>query len=97
MTQYYLVKYKDCWADEFYVEGLALLDEVYKEYFDYLTNRDLPITHYIGTNEEIEYTDIEKLVKCYTWIKISYEECITIQKLIGNEFGMFFYPEKEDE
>lgn len=94
---YYLVKYRDSWKDELYVEGLMLLDEHSKEFFSSLTGEHLPLNHFIGENIEIEYNNLCDLLKCYTWTPISKEEYRTLEKYIGQDFGHFYYPILKDE
>ena len=93
MNQYYLVKYSSNWADEFYVEGFALLTEESKEFFSSLTQDDFPLIHHVGTNEDIEYEKVSDLLQCYTWTSIGSMEYQVIKKYIGEEYGHFYYPE----
>lgn len=95
--KYYLVKYEDDYADEFSVYGLALLTDEDKKFFNSITQEQLPITHYIGTNEEIKYTNLSNLLDCYVWIEISELEYNLLDKLIGSNYGHFYYPEIDDE
>lgn len=93
-VQYYLVKYESDWSDEMTIEGFALLTNKDKEFFDSLTEDDLPLTHHIGTNEEIEYHYLIDLLAHYTWTSISKKDYNLISKLLGTDYGHFFYPEK---
>ena len=97
MNKYYLVKYTDNYADEFDVYGLALLTDTDRKYFNNLEQEDLPITHYIGTNEEITYEHLNKLLRCYTWIEITELEYKLLDRLIGSDYGRFYYPELDED
>lgn len=93
----YLVKYKDIWADEIYVEGFALVTEEYKEFFDNLTDEDFPLIHVLGWNQSIKYQNISELVKCYTWTLIEDSEYLIIKGLLGSDFGCFYFPDPDSE
>lgn len=99
MTQRYLVKYESDWADEMDIEGLALLTEEDKSRIESLISKrsSYPQTHHVGTNEEIEYCSSEELVPRYTWTPITEDEYKTLHKLIGSDYGHFFYPEVEED
>jgi hypothetical protein len=94
---YHLVKYRDIWEDEIYVEGFALAKEEYKEFFDSLTDEDFPLTHVLGYNQSIKYQNISELVKCYTWTLLEDSEYLTISQLLGSDFGCFYFPDPDSE
>lgn len=93
----YLVKYKDIWADEIYVEGFALVTEEYKEFFDNLTDDDFPLAHVIGWNQTIQYQELNDLVKCYTWELIGDLEYQVIKRFLGDDYGCFYFPDPDSE
>lgn len=97
MNQYYLVKYSSNWADELYVEGFALLTEESKSFFSSLTQDNFPLTHHVGTNEDIEYEKVSDLLQCYTWASIGIMEYQVIKKYLGEDYGHFYYPEVIEE
>jgi len=100
VKQHYLVKYKSSWADEMDIYGLHLLTDLDKKWFESLTPTDnKPFVHHVGTNEDIEYTNSKTFLEAYTWIPITIEEHEVLKKLIGTDYGHFFYPEliEEDE
>lgn len=98
MTQRYLVKYKSDWADEMDIYGLRLLTEEDKTDIERLIrNNNYPLTHYVGTNEEIEYHSFEELKPRYIWTPITEDEYKTLHKLIGSDYGHFFYPEIDED
>lgn len=98
MTQRYLVKYKSNWADEMNIYGLALLTEEDKSYIESLKlGVEYYLTHHVGTNEDIEYKSLEGLLDCYTWTRITESEYQTLNRLIGDNYGHFYYPEIEEE
>lgn len=99
MTQHYLVKYSSNWADEMYIKGLALLTEEDKSRIESLISKrsSYPLTHHVGTNEDIEYFGPGELIRRYTWTPITEDEYKTLHKLIGSDYGHFYYPEVEDE
>jgi len=96
--QRYLVKYESDWADEMDVEGLDLLTEGDKRYFESLRpTDDKPLVHHVGTNEEIEYSSSGMFLSCYTWIPITEKEYEVIKKLINTSYGHFYYPEINEQ
>lgn len=53
--KFYLLKFRDNWADEMDVSGFVVYDEdEYKAWLDKIPNRKF--SYGIGTNEEIEYS-----------------------------------------
>lgn len=98
VKQHYLVKYKSDWADEMDIYGLDLLTDIDKKWFESLNpTDDKPLVHHVGTNEDIEYTDSKTFLEAYTWTPITVEEREVLKKLVGTEYGHFFYPYKDEE
>lgn len=93
MHQNYLVKYEANYADEFEVYGLAILTENDKQYFDNLDN--FPVIQNIGTNKDIQYGNKKQLLSKYSWTVITDEQAEWISRLIGYDYGHFFYPEED--
>ena len=89
----YLVKYEVNWVDELDVYGLAVLDEEEKQYSETLPEDVFPLTHYVGTNEEIEYTNKQQLLSKYNWTELHKEEASLLISLISSIYGNFYYPE----
>lgn len=82
-----LVKFTRDWADEFDIDGFVVLDaegaERLKEHFSQ------PRTVWFGTNEG---WDDEVLIDSFTFVEITDEEAVVINRLFpGSYFG--FIPE----
>ena len=104
-----LVKYSNYWADEFPVEGFAIMDE--KEYLqweeDFRKAKEKDYEWYFGTNEFISYWNESH----FNVITLSKEEVLSLVFLMDLEqyyydvdfptYGLFptfvFWDDEEDE
>jgi hypothetical protein len=80
---FYLVKYKDNWADEINIDGhIVLTKEIFKK-FDAIAKKNLCFTMCIGTNEEIEYNnnDWQKASNAYSVVEITGEQYNVLKEL----------------
>jgi len=83
-----LLQWDGNWADEMDIEGFSIMDkQEWTEYKKYLTNRKSEFTFYIGTNEEIEYSNGRELLNEITVTEITDKEAATVEKLFGGEGG----------
>jgi hypothetical protein len=79
---FYLVKYKDNWADEIDLDGHIVLEKDKFEMFDKIANTNPIFTMCIGTNEEIEYNkDWQTTSKAYSVIEITVEQYDVLKQL----------------
>lgn len=107
----YLVKYCDCYADEFTLEGMMLLTkEEYKEFVDYfetitkLLDSGREIEWYFGTNEYMYYRRGKDWEEAFRFEEITDFEAETLEGYVfpnQNWFGLmpdieFMYNEIED-
>jgi hypothetical protein len=93
-----LLQWDSNWADEMDIYGFSLMDkEDWSEYKKYLKERKGGFTFYIGTNEEIEYSNGNELLREITVTEISDKEAATVEKLFGGEGGFTDFLTVEDE
>lgn len=93
---YYLVKF-EYFDRSVNVNGIALLNEKDKEFFDNYPRENFYLVDTISECEKIEFTNYDFWKNCYSWQLISDEDRCTINILIGDRCGYFFYPEIEEE
>ena len=91
MMKHYLVKFNDCYADEFDVEGFMLMNEKdLKRFYKRVERTEYPIEFYFGTNEFIEYISKEHYLENVTVQEISESVYSTLKELFPNEiYGTF--------
>ena len=82
------LKWDTNWADEMDVEGTAIMDK--KEWEDYRESvskikRSFDI--YVGSNEEIEYSNGDALLREITAREMTDEEAKVVSKFVGMESG----------
>jgi hypothetical protein len=93
-----LVKYDSNWADEMDINGFKVLTneqwEKYQKDFKKLFKKEC-YSYYVGTNEEIEYSDFDEFISDFKTSEITDEEAAVIEKLFGNlsTYGYGFFPE----
>lgn len=97
---YYLVKFE--YSDSnITIDGFALLNEKDKEFFDSLAPKENERFYLVSDScaecIEIEFQDYEEWRSHYTWTTITEKERCTINFLIGDKCGYFFYPEVEED
>lgn len=96
---FYYVNYKDSWADEMFVDGFSIMDEKEYEHYTATVNAiitdiecGLPFIYQIGTNEEIEYNNVDDFLSAFETSEFEeYPEGIEI--VFGRKFPEFgFFP-----
>ena len=96
---FYYVNYKDNWADEMFVEGFSIMDEKEYEHYTAIVNAiitdiecGLPFIYQIGTNEEIEYNNVNDFLSAFEVSEFEeYPE--GIEMVFGKKFPEFgFFP-----
>ena len=96
---FYYVNYKDNWADEMFVEGFSIMDEKEYEHYTATVNAiiadiecGLPFIYQIGTNEEIEYNNVNDFLSAFEVSEFEeYPE--GIEMVFGKKFPEFgFFP-----
>lgn len=96
---FYYVNYKDNWADEMFVDGFSIMDEKEYEHYTATVNAivadiecGLPFIYQIGTNEEIEYTNVNNFLSAFEVSEFEeYPE--GIEMVFGKKFPEFgFFP-----
>ena len=102
---FYYVNYKDNWADEMFVDGFSIMDEKEYEHYTATVNAivadiecGLPFIYQIGTNEEIEYNNVNDFLSAFEVSEFEeYPE--GIEMVFGKkfpEFGFFPYEQMLD-
>lgn len=96
---FYYVNYKDNWADEMFVDGFSIMDEKEYEHYTATVNAiiadiecGLPFIYQIGTNEEIEYNNVDEFLSAFEVSEFEeYPE--GIEMVFGKKFPEFgFFP-----
>lgn len=96
---FYYVNYKDNWADEMFVDGFSIMDEKEYEHYTATVNAivadiecGLPFIYQIGTNEEIEYNNVNDFLSAFEVSEFEeYPE--GIEMVFGKKFPEFgFFP-----
>lgn len=96
---FYYVNYKDNWADEMFVDGFSIMDEKEYEHYTATVNAivadiecGLPFIYQIGTNEEIEYDNVNDFLSAFEVSEFEeYPE--GIEMVFGKKFPEFgFFP-----
>lgn len=99
---FYYVNYKDNWADEMFIDGFSIMDEKEYEHYTATVNAivadiecGLPFIYQIGTNEEIEYNNVNDFLSAFEVSEFEeYPEGIEI--VFGKKFPEFgFFPYKQ--
>lgn len=92
-----LIKFKGDWADEMDVYGFTIISEE-KWAFKKLEWEHTPFPQecMVGTNEYVEYKDMQEYLKNFKVKEISEDEIKCIQKFFGNrDFGHVCWIEGE--
>lgn len=97
MESYYLITYRDNWADEMDIDGFSYMTSSekeeyfskFKEHFDQCGS----YVFYLGTNEEIEYSDYKQFKNSFDIKKIEQDEYKTLEKFFSKSEGFFPYDE----
>lgn len=89
----YLLKYEDCYADEFNVNELFLITEEEKSMIENGLNEKRNSKFYFlygfGTNEEIEYYSVEELEEAIKIFEITDREIKVLEKFDAITEGYF--------
>ena len=87
---YKLVVFQKNYADEFDVYGFTIMDA--KEFNDFqldVNTSEYPVEKYFGTNEYIEFNDVEEVFESLSITDISGEQEDFIESRFGESFGWF--------
>ena len=101
MSKYFLVSYKEDYADEFYVYGMKIFTE--EEYASFIDNqkyaKDLErkgeivtgefeeIELYFGTNEWLSFETVDEIIRTLDVREITEQEFNTLKNLGLDSFG----------
>lgn len=96
--KYIFVKYSDSWADEMDIEGYAVMTKAeYLEMIERVSKARFPCNHYIGTNEEIEYNNVDEFISALGVKIITLGEYKAFKSIFGSsEIGFFWTPDSDD-
>lgn len=87
-----LVKFSDCYGDEFDVEGHSVFSmQEWNTYLEGLRKVKYPCIRYFGTNEFLEYDDYHALRSMYDAIDITEEEYQCLNRLNFLKSGTFIH------
>lgn len=88
---YYLIKFDKDWADEFNVYGFQIFEQVEwdKLYKKLKKNKNKEVSFNFGTNEGWDEEPIQSFLDDIEIIEITEDEKNIIEKLMGDEFGVF--------
>ena len=97
-----LVIWEANWADEMNVYGFVIVSAEEASAFKKKARKIVsPFEIYVGTNEEIEYSDGKQFLKALTFRRITPEESKIIEKFFGESAGHSnfwdFIEENEDD
>lgn len=86
-----LIKYEGNWADEMDVRGFYTTtreewDSYVQKLRKHFETKDT-LMYYIGTNEEIEYTSADEVLRDHKVIEITPEQAATLQSLFAGWRG----------
>lgn len=97
-TKYFLVSYSSNWSDEMDIDGFCVMTEAgkkkYFEDFKKVFEVNGLYTFYVGTNEEIEYSNFADFKNDFTVEEISEEEAKVLDKLFQGSYA--FVPDVQD-
>lgn len=106
MSNKILVSYSSNWADEINIGGKKVLtkndwDNICQEVKSIFEKTNL-LTHYVGTNEYIEYSSYEDWFLCYQVKEITDDEATILEKYqcyvdICHFFEPAYYPEDYED
>jgi hypothetical protein len=100
MKTYYLVKFKDNWADEMDLDGFRLM--TMNEWDEFVKNinslKYFPFEVYFGTNEFIEYRNPEEILNRFQMTPLTADEHHTLKQLFPQaaRWGYGMFPEFEE-
>jgi hypothetical protein len=100
MSELIAIKFEDDWADEFYAEGIQIMElEQWENHKREAREKfgKKPRVKYFGTNEFFEFHDVDDYLSKFTELDLSQEEILTLKKAIGSDFGIFSLIEEFDE
>jgi hypothetical protein len=81
MEQYMLVKFDGNWADEMDIKGFEIVKKEWWDKFVESLPENKPLSHYIGSNEEMEWTNKADYLRDFTVTEISEDEVAILKKL----------------
>jgi hypothetical protein len=98
----YLVHYKDDYADEFEISGFQIFEDLALARYLEEAKRCLALGtqyYYFGSNEEVEFTDFEDLMRHFRILEITLHDKSVIDDLFTiyerGEFPEFYCPSED--
>lgn len=86
----FLVKFEDNWADEMDINSHLVMSESEVEAYKKLVREsEYPFELFVGTNQNIDYDSAEEFLACLTFIEVSEEDVLVLEKLDLLEVGDF--------
>lgn len=94
MMHYVLVKFYECWADEFDVQGFDVMTQEewkdYKAVLETYFNKNTCMEYYFGTNEALEWNELKWMLDCYKTDPLTLGEASTLKLLFPSlPYGIF--------
>lgn len=86
------------WADEMDISGFAIVSESrWLKHKSDLENKTNRFYFYVGTNEEIEYSNGKELLREIEVKYVTEDEAKVVNKLFGGEFGFTHFLEIDED
>ena len=101
MTQKVLVIFDGNWADEMDIKGFQLCAKDDWERYTESIPENTTFTHYIGSNQEMEFNGRKDYLRNITVKELTEDEATLLMKLFPHGFGEFvepdFYQEENED
>lgn len=93
------LRFKNNWADEMDLDGLWIVNATWwKEHVEQATAwKSWPMTIYIGTNEEMEFSNAKDYLDSFKVIPATDAEVEILRKLLGTQVGQVVTLEFDDD
>jgi hypothetical protein len=90
--EYVIVFFEDNWADEMDINGFCVMSKKeYDKMIDEINgiNFENELEVYIGTNESIEYTDAQSVLRCLKTKPVTKEEYDVLKKFFKQSYSKY--------
>jgi len=89
MSKFFLAKFDKDWADEFSVEGFAVLTESEMNLIESVRDCSVEVSFDFGTNEGWEDEPISEFVAALDIQELSEDQYVCLVGIFGKGFGVF--------
>ncbi len=97
---FWLVKYKDNWADEMDLDGFRVMDK--KELDEFVKNigalKNFPFEVYFGTNQGVEFESVKDIMKAFKFVPLTTFDMQCLKQFFPEaaRWGYGMFPEFEE-